>query len=119
MFANNAGKEIFIYAPKAIVYHPVEKSRTRKSYFYSFYFNNGRAIAITGGPIGNVVYLKGIPRYKVKILLNKMLSCVFTVNAKKRFGKAIEMYQLAGELYEYYNIHNRKISSNDIFISAN
>ena len=101
-------KESFVYSPKAIVYHPVENSRTNKAYFYSYYFNFGRTKTIITELTENVALFKGVPRYRIKILINKVLSCLFETNSKTRFSKINDACQLAGELYEYYNIYKNK-----------
>ena len=38
--------ETVMYAPDAIVYHPVEKERMHKEYFTEWFFNLGRAAMI-------------------------------------------------------------------------
>jgi glycosyltransferase involved in cell wall biosynthesis len=56
-----AGDNI-VYAPRAIVYHPVPKARAKKSHFQSYYFNYGRYTARLNGSPENAILWFGVPK---------------------------------------------------------
>ena len=99
----NSGEKL-IYTPKAIVYHPVEKQRTKKRYFQLWYFRYGRSLIKMESISKNAVCYFGVPRYFFRILLESFLKWFFTFNAQKRFYNKLHFYLIAGEIAESFCI---------------
>ena len=92
--------ECLMYVPNAVVYHPVEKKRTEKSYFQTWYLDRGRAsIREEGIPTSAVRYLN-VPRYLYSILLKQVMQWLFCMSPKLRFRRKLEMYETWGRILE-------------------
>lgn len=92
--------ERVMYSPKAIVYHPVEKSRIRKSYYRSWCFQDGRGHARTDRlPEGTVRYF-GVPRYLFRGAVEAAAKWAISAERKKRFYHELELRRLAGQIVE-------------------
>lgn len=98
------GKEKIVYAPMALVFHPVEEERATKKYLKSWWFNEGRARQ-RSNPIdakSHVCYL-GIPRYYFRTFLNAAIKWLFCGNTKRRFALKLQVYAIAGEIAEIHD----------------
>ena len=94
------GGEKLIYAPDALVYHPVEEKRTKQNYYLSWYFNYGRAVTrIEGNAEGAICYF-GVPRYFFRQILEGLVKWIFCPNRKRRFYYKLQLYQTAGQVVE-------------------
>ena len=92
--------ETLIYAPSAIVYHPVEQHRTEKRYFQAWYLGRGRASIREGGiPKGAVRYF-GVPRYMFPPLFANLLKWAFGTTPKVRFYYKLQLYEILGQILE-------------------
>lgn len=101
------GGEKLMYAPDAVVYHPVEETRTTKQYFQSYYFGYGGAMArINDYPQGAILYF-GIPRYFFRLLIMATIRWLVTFNAQKRFYYKLNVYLEAGRIAETYKISKK------------
>jgi glucosyl-dolichyl phosphate glucuronosyltransferase len=99
-----AGEKI-VYAPKALIYHPVDPHRATKAYFLKWYYNAGRSVVRAGDPPEMTTYF-GVPRWLVRRIAINLGKWMFTFDKKRRFrhklqtfmdtGKIIESYQMAG-----------------------
>jgi len=96
------GGERVVYAPNAVVYHPVQKRRMTKGYFQSWYFNYGRYLVRIGDLSEKPVRYAGIPRYLFRDLLETLLKCVFSFDSRGRFYHKLQCYQIAGQIIETY-----------------
>jgi glycosyltransferase involved in cell wall biosynthesis len=95
-----AAGETVMYAPEAIVYHPVEEERMKKGYFKAWYFNAGRCTALRNPPPAWTVHCLGVPRYLFRQLIAKLLKWLLTFDVQRRFCNKLEAYQVAGEIFE-------------------
>jgi GT2 family glycosyltransferase len=95
--------ERLIYAPGAIVYHPVEKHRTEKDYFEAWYFDRGRASVREAGIPSNAIRYFGVPRYLFAKLLGNLLKSVFSASSKIRFYFKLQAYENWGQIIESRN----------------
>lgn len=95
----SAGQKI-VYAPKAIIYHPVESKRMKKGYFEDWYFDYGRALVLRNGVPFHVRRILGIPRYQFPLLLQNLCSWVFAYDPIRRFHYKLVVLQLLGEMAE-------------------
>jgi glycosyltransferase involved in cell wall biosynthesis len=92
--------ETILYAPKAVVYHPVERSRSRKGYYRGWCFQIGRFEArIQRIPRDSVRYF-GVPTYLFRNLFEDVLRWIFTLQSKRRFYYELKVRRLAGRIFE-------------------
>jgi glucosyl-dolichyl phosphate glucuronosyltransferase len=99
-------KERLIYAPHAIVFHPVEKRRIEKAYFQAWYFGRGRASIRESGVPASAIRYFGVPRYLIASLSRKLLRWTFCFQPKQRFYHKLQVYETLGQIVEA-----RKLSS--------
>jgi len=92
--------ESLIYSPAAIVYHPVEKRRTEKSYFKAWYLGRGRASIREGGTPPEAVRYFGVPRYMYAALSKNIFKWIFCMNPKLRFYHKLQVYEAWGQILE-------------------
>jgi GT2 family glycosyltransferase len=93
-----------VYAPKAVVYHPVAEERLKKSYFQSWYFNYGRYMARVRGFPENAILYCGVPRYLFRSLLTDFSRWLFTLHAQRRFRRKLLLCLSLGEIREAHRI---------------
>ena len=97
-----AGAKV-VYAPRAIVYHPVEISKLRKN-FESHYFNWGRYLArVDGFPAGSILYF-GIPRYLLRSILSHVCKWAVTFDSRERFRHKLQVYESLGQISEAHRL---------------
>jgi glucosyl-dolichyl phosphate glucuronosyltransferase len=95
--------EIMMYAPDALVYHPAEKERMQKKYYTEWFYNLGRSTMMRSDqPPEGIVYWFGVPRYLLRRILTKIMKWFLAFEAQKRFCCKLEVYQVAGEIVEFY-----------------
>jgi glycosyltransferase involved in cell wall biosynthesis len=95
----HAGERL-MYAPKAVVYHPVEECRTTRKYFRSFAFHYGRwSIRIDGVPEGAKCYF-GFPRYLFPIALKFFGKWMISFGRQRRSFYKLELFQTFGKMVE-------------------
>jgi glycosyltransferase involved in cell wall biosynthesis len=93
------GEEL-IYAPDAVVFHPVEEYRARRTYYQSWYFKFGRAqIRAEGWKAGTRCYF-GVPRYLFRELIENVFMWVIAIDRKKRFYYKLTAFSTAGAITE-------------------
>ena len=90
--------ERLVYAPGAIVYHPVAEERLRKRFFYSWYFNFGKYTARTTNYPPNSRTYFGVPRYMFKDLLIALLDWSFVSDPALRFRHTLHVYVILGQI---------------------
>jgi glycosyltransferase involved in cell wall biosynthesis len=94
--------EAIMYVPKAVVYHPVERKRLRKSYFLAWYFDYGRgSVLLNDSPADAVAYL-GVPRSTLRESGFRLLKWLLSVGPHRRFYYKLEFWRSAGEIAEFY-----------------
>jgi len=101
-------KEIIMYDPNAIVYHPVEEKRLRKEFFRLWYFDYGRALVRLGSIPPDAVSYFHLPRYLFRLFVTKFLRWIFSLRKEKRFYYQLQCYQICGEMTELYSFRKRK-----------
>jgi glucosyl-dolichyl phosphate glucuronosyltransferase len=92
--------ERLVYTPNAIVYHPVPRERTRRSYFQSWYFSAGRSQVRWERLPRRAVCYRGVPRYLLRMLLHSLLRWCFAINPKRRFYHKLQVCSVAGMIAE-------------------
>jgi glucosyl-dolichyl phosphate glucuronosyltransferase len=103
-----AGGGKIVYAPHAVVYHPVEEARLHKDYFRDWYYDYGQAITRAYGVHPQFPKLLGAPRYLYRKLATNTLHWLLSANAQRRFYYNLQLYQLAGELRESRRLTRNK-----------
>jgi glucosyl-dolichyl phosphate glucuronosyltransferase len=104
--------EKIIYDPEAIIYHPVDPSRTTKKYFISWYYYNGVSLTRTAGlpEIGPSCF--GVPRWYFGDLLSNLTAWLFTFDGNSRFQKKLQVSKSVGTIVESYRLaHSRTVAS--------
>jgi glucosyl-dolichyl phosphate glucuronosyltransferase len=92
--------ECLMYAPKAVVYHPVEEYRTTRKYLRSMAFHYGRWSILVGGiPDGTKCYF-GVPRYLFPIALRFFRKWMFSRGEQRRSFYQLELFQTFGRMAE-------------------
>jgi glucosyl-dolichyl phosphate glucuronosyltransferase len=100
-----AAGERLRYEPSAVVYHPVRKERLAREYFFSWWFDFGRA---TIREIGVWPDVYGIPRDYLRVVRCAMVMAGWTprwilgVNPQKRFWAKCRVWHGAGMMAELY-----------------
>lgn len=93
------GKTI-MYAPGAVIFHPVERERLKRAYFSSWYYNYGRSEMVRSTvPAGTVRYF-GIPRFLYRRLIAAFAAWVLDVSPRRRLRKKLEFCRAAGEFVQ-------------------
>jgi glycosyltransferase involved in cell wall biosynthesis len=99
----NAGEKL-IYAPKAIVCHPVEVQRVTRKYFRRFAFNSGRYITRMGGVPDQAICYFDVPRYLLRFGLVSFVKWMTALNTKRRLHYMLELSQTFGHMVEAKNL---------------
>jgi GT2 family glycosyltransferase len=101
-----AAGERLRYEPSAIVYHPVPQGRITKEYFFSWWFDFGRARIREIGVWPDVY---GIPRDYLRLLrcamgtLGLTVRWMLAIDAKDRFSAKCWVWHQAGMIAELYS----------------
>lgn len=102
-----AGEKI-MYAPTALVYHPVEPHRATKSYFLRWFYIDGvSGIRANGWPERAVCYF-GVPRYLFRGIIQSFLRWIFSFDPNRRFHHKLHTYREAGRIVEARRISSRR-----------
>jgi glucosyl-dolichyl phosphate glucuronosyltransferase len=95
--------ELVMYAPDAVVYHPVEKKRMTRKYFRTWYFNLGRYFAKADKvPEQSILYF-GVPRFLVRMLLQCFFLWIGTRDELIRSRHEMNFYMIFGEIVEFFS----------------
>lgn len=107
----NAGEKL-IYAPKAIVYHPVEAERVTRKYLKRFAFNSGRYITRMGGVPDQATCYFDVPRYLLRLASVSFVKWMTGLNTRRRLYYMLELSQTFGHMVEAKNlVRARRIES--------
>ena len=97
-----AGGERLRYEPTAIVCHPVEEHRLRKTYFQAWFYDCGRArVREDGIPAGTRCWW-GVPQYLLRALVERTAKWILALESCGRFYYKVRVWQTAGEIVEAY-----------------
>jgi GT2 family glycosyltransferase len=103
-----AGEKI-VYCPTAIVYHPVDPSRTTKSYFLSWYYYNGVSLTRTFGLPKEGTFYFGVPRWLYRKLATNLAKWLVSFNKNRRFRHKLRTYRSIGNIVESYRLSHMTI----------
>jgi glycosyltransferase involved in cell wall biosynthesis len=102
-----AGERV-VYAPDAVVRHPIDPRRLTKSYVLSHYFAGGRTSVRMEGWSGEAVCYFGVPRYRFRELATTLVKWIIALDAKKRFYFKLQVYEFAGWIYEAFRLSRER-----------
>jgi GT2 family glycosyltransferase len=95
----HAGERL-LYAPMAIVYHPVEMRRINKRYFQAWYYGMGQSRPrIERAPETAVRYF-GFPKYMIRWYIKDLLLWVTSLSPKRRFYYKLQFCATKGQMTE-------------------
>jgi len=98
-----AAGERLRYEPSAIVYHPVQENRIKRTYFLAWWFNKGEAsIRQFGIRPGTKYFAAGVPLYLFRNLVVWTLKWLVAINPSRRFSNKLSVWTKAGEILECY-----------------
>jgi len=100
--------ERLVYAPRAVVFHPVPEERTRKRYFESWYFDYGRMLVRTSGATVATTSYFGVPRYMLRALVTSLWHWNTSFGKKRRFYHRLQVWQTLGEIVESRYVFKKK-----------
>ena len=93
------------YEPSAVVYHPIPHGRITKEYFFSWWFDYGRAMIRERGDRPDVY---GVPRDYLSLLCRvaeipgTTLQWMMAIHPQKRFSRKCLVWKEAGQIMELY-----------------
>jgi glycosyltransferase involved in cell wall biosynthesis len=103
-----AGQHLW-YEPSAVIYHAIPLKRTNRKYFQTWWFDKGRAdVRESGTPKDARWYVLGIPLYLFRRFFVWILRWMLSVKQPKRFSCNIEIWWLAGMMFECYKQARRR-----------
>jgi len=94
-----------LYFPRAVVYHPIDRDRLKRSYFRKFYWGNGRGFARWCEQPKDCVRYLNIPRYIVPKALGELSKAIYLALRKKKpksFLHEMRFLFYLAMAYEYY-----------------
>jgi glycosyltransferase involved in cell wall biosynthesis len=92
--------ERLIYAPKAIVFHPVDMRRIDKRYFQAWYSGMGQSRPRIERPPEAAVRYFGLPRYMFRWYVRDLVLWVTSLTPKRRFYYKLQFCATKGQLME-------------------
>jgi GT2 family glycosyltransferase len=106
-------KEKIMYAPRAIVYHPVEEYRLDKKYLEAWSFHRGRSFVRIDGVPENATCYFDVPRYLLPPALKYFLLWISSLTSKRRFYFKLEFCHTLGGIVESRRmVKNRELQEN-------
>jgi glucosyl-dolichyl phosphate glucuronosyltransferase len=90
------------YEPLALTYHVVEENRIQKTYFLGWWFNKGRSDVRELGTAVERGRLVGIPPKLFRVLVWTTGRWIVTMKTSVRFIRKLEVWNCAGQIYEFY-----------------
>jgi glucosyl-dolichyl phosphate glucuronosyltransferase len=102
-----AGERLW-YAPKAIVFHPVEERRIDKRYFKAWYYGMGQSRPRIERPPEGATRYFGFPRYMLRWYFRDLFLWLTSVTPKRRFYYKLQFSATTGQLTEERRIWRRQ-----------
>jgi len=103
------GGERLIYAPKAIVFHPVDKRRIDKRYYQAWYYGMGRSRPRIERAPESVVRYFGVPRYMFRWYFRDLFLWLTSLPPSRRFYYKLQFCLTKGQMAEEKEIwQNRR-----------
>jgi len=95
-----AGGERLRYEPAALTFHPVEKSRMKKKYFLSWWFNKGRSDVREAGNSQGGKHILGGHLKLIRDIVVETVRWGITSDPSDRFVCKLKIWAYAGQGYE-------------------
>jgi glycosyltransferase involved in cell wall biosynthesis len=93
------------FAPRAVVYHPVEASRLTRRYFLDWYSARGRAEMVEEPPRPGSVSYFGVPRYLFRTLGEAVARWATARDPRKRFYYKLRSHYVVGAMRQARAAH--------------
>jgi glucosyl-dolichyl phosphate glucuronosyltransferase len=103
--------ERIVYCPSAVVYHPVDRERTTKKYFLSWYYYNGVSVTRMSGTRKEGISWFGAPRWLYREMLANLTKWMFTVQPSRRFHHKLRTYRSVGNIVESRRLSRENATS--------
>lgn len=100
--------ETMMYAPDAVVHHPVDPARVRKEFFVKWYFDHGRARVRSDSIPEGAVWYAGVPRYLIREMAEGVARWMFARGSRERLHARLHCHLVAGEIAEARDIARRE-----------
>src|SRR5262249_21364990 len=88
------------YAPKAIVFHPVDKRRADKHYFQTWYYGMGQSRPRIERTPEDAVRYFGFPRYMLGWYFRDLLLWLTSLTPRRRFYYKLQFCVTKGQMTE-------------------
>jgi glycosyltransferase involved in cell wall biosynthesis len=95
-----------VYSPDALVRHPVEPERQRKSYIRQWYFSYGRTNARADGRSPTVPIFFGVPRYLYRQVASSVVTAILRRFSRDAFYWELTAREWVGQAYEFWSSRN-------------
>ncbi len=95
-----AAGEAIMYAPDAVVTHPVEPFKLRKAFFRRYYYYYGRQLVRLDKERASIGSYFGVPRHLFRSLASHALRWAVALDPQQRFFHQLQCWQVVGSIVE-------------------
>jgi len=103
-----AAGESLMYAPGAVVYHPVEAERATLAYCQRWFYEYGKGVMRAGSVPADAVRYAGVPRYLFRSLAESLCKWMAGRNSVTRLSHRLQTFDLLGQVVEAYRASRRR-----------
>jgi glycosyltransferase involved in cell wall biosynthesis len=93
-----AAGEPLVYAPRALVRHPVTADRLHRRYVVRWWYQQGRARTLTEGVGSDLTQLLGVPRYLLRELGTAAMQATLTLDDQTRVAALSRLAESYGQI---------------------
>jgi GT2 family glycosyltransferase len=90
--------ETLLYAPDAVVYHPVDRERLDRKYFERWYYLYGQVFYQMNAPPADPVCYFGVPRFLIRMLAAHFMRWQIARAPAIRFYHRLHVFQVLGAM---------------------
>lgn len=90
--------ETILYAPQAVVYHPVDRERLDRKYFERWYYLYGQVFFQMNAPPADPVRWFGVPRFLLRMLAAHFIRWQLGRTPSIRFYHRLQVFQVLGAM---------------------
>jgi GT2 family glycosyltransferase len=95
--------ETILYAPEAVVYHPVERERLDRKYFERWYYLYGKVFFQMNPLPPDLVCWLGVPRFLIRMLATHFIRWQLARVSAVRFYHRLHVFQILGSMVDLRN----------------
>ncbi|HTA19938.1 MAG TPA: glycosyltransferase family 2 protein [Polyangia bacterium] len=93
-----AAGEPLVYAPRALVRHPVTADRLHRRYVVRWWYQQGRARTLTEGVASDIAQVLGVPRYLLRELGAAAMQATLTMDDQTRVAALSRLAESYGQI---------------------